>query len=132
MMTRTEVLDRLKNTHLPDCELDKEIALAAGWGFRSGGWYPPEILERARKAKQAPRHFGSGGALPYFTRSADRAAPLIPKGMRRRTIVMEDGRAAVQLCWPGDDWPTELGTLYASEALAIAIAVLELMTGETQ
>lgn len=53
------------------------------------------------------------------------ALMLVPEGWRRRSIVHEDGRAAVQLARPGYGWPDNWGTLYASEAQAIVIAAIK-------
>lgn len=52
------------------------------------------------------------------------ALTLVPEGMRRRVVSLEDGRAGVQLCWPTDGWPDPFGPHYATEAIATCIAAL--------
>lgn len=52
------------------------------------------------------------------------ALTLVPDGMRRRTIVYENGRAGVQLWWPTEPLPDVWGKAYASEPIATVIAAL--------
>lgn len=100
-MTRDELIAALEKATGPNRELDAAIARIAGWGcvmrdpqadhnwycwrkeYRSGVWIP----------------------LSLYTASIDAALTLVPEGMRRRTVVYEDGRAGVQLWWPTEPLP---------------------------
>lgn len=54
------------------------------------------------------------------------AMMLVPEGMRVAIMIVEDGRAAVNLWWPGEDAPNvpRLEPLFATPALALAAAAI--------
>jgi hypothetical protein len=114
-MNNDELIARLAATG-PDRELDLAIAHVffserAAW---AAGWSHSLKQQRGGKA-----------VVPAFTASNDAAQTLVPDGMRRRTIVYEDGRAGVQLWRHTDRLPAAWGAAYASEPIATVIAALK-------
>jgi hypothetical protein len=111
-MSRDDLIARLEAATGPDRELDAVIALAVGLD-----------IGRSRAHSQDSR-------VPAYTASIGAALTLVPNGMRRRTVVYEDGRAGVQLWWPTDPLPDAWGKAYDSEPIATVIAALRAKGGE--
>ena len=99
----SELIERLEKATGPDRELDHAIL----------------CMIDPRVKGTCPMHYD-----PHYTASIDAALTLVPEGMRRRTVVMEDGKSGVQLWWPDEDMPGAWGNAYASEPIATVIAAL--------
>jgi hypothetical protein len=119
----SELIERLEKATGPDRELDACIFLLQWPGYRlQTDCEPfPDQVEPGRI--QEIGGFAHRTA-PAFTASIDAALTLVPEGMRRRTVVMEDGKSGVQLWWPDEDMPGAWGHAYASEPIATVIAAL--------
>ena len=104
----SELIERLEKATGPDRELDALI------------WYA--VVERPAAGEKIDRDMVN--RWPTYTASIDAALTLVPEGMRRRTVVMEDGKSGVQLWWPDEDMPGAWGRAHASEPIATVIAAL--------
>jgi len=133
----TDLAERIEAATGPDRELDKAIAVASGWCLH------PSNRQRNDSAQSDTGYtcldcgadsWGNTGPtgqkrhapIPAYTGSIDAAMMLVPEGMRFAIMIVEDGRAAVKLWWPGDDAPNvpRLEPLFATPALALAAAAI--------